>query len=213
MKQMFNQKEETRYKNNEFKNMPSIDYYWYENKTELHSLNKHLVDWRKVKEICEKYGLEYTTINDTFCGLRVEEDQTAFCAEVLIFRKIDFDADVYEAWRKSKQYEKMWELERKYHSLMFELHKCVHELDEQTPLAFETGWAGNVGLFGSNDIRRNTYSFGWHLTGWETIIDRWSPSIHDTNSKLKKGVYLFITSRAIKVLEDSETINPKHLRI
>lgn len=193
----YTQQQETRYENNEYKNMPSIDYGVVENQMRLHTATKDCVEWDIVKQICGKYGFDFTIINGTFCR-ETCNDKDGFAAEFIVYKKIDFDIDTYENWEKNNNYDKVRELDKNYYPLMRKLHDCVHELDEETNLVFKVGWAGNVGLFGSDDVYRQTYSFGRHLTDWHYIIDRWHPSIHDTSSKLKKGLYLMMTTRFLK---------------
>jgi hypothetical protein len=68
-----------------------------------------------------------------------------------------------------------------------------------TELEFDTGWSGNVGVFGSSDVYRTSYSGGDYLYDWYSITNnRWSPLIHDTNYKLRKGVYFIIECNYLK---------------
>lgn len=183
------QNEETKYFNNEYDNMPSIDYDYDENRIRMKQDNTNLIDWNKVAEICKKYGFSYTIINSTFGG----ND-----CEFIAYKKMGIDATQYMEWYKNKDYDKIREEDKKAKDTFLKLHDCIHELDEETKLIFRTGWAGNCGLFGSNDVRRQTYSFGSHLIGWESITDKWSPLIHDTNKKLSKGVYALMSTYFIK---------------
>ena len=187
------QKEVTRYYNNEYHNMPSIDFR-VENKTSMLTTNKNLIDWVKVKEICDKYGFGFTTIDNTFCRY-----MDGFMIDFVLYKKLDIDYKEYDELEKNKNYEKIWELKHKYEPIMLKLHDCAHELDEETDLIFRTINNGNCGLFGSNDVARKIYNGGDYLYSWKAIIDKWHPSIHDTNSKLAKGVYLFIRSSEIKI--------------
>lgn len=203
---------ETRYANNEFESMPSLDFRG-PNPPYLTRRSKSRIDWEKVGEICSKYGFRYCTINSTFCG----DD-----AEFVVYLKTDISADYYKECRKAfdnsdEDRERFWSFNRKYESAFRKLHECVHELDEQTDLMFDCSWCGNCGLFGSDDVRRQTYSFGSNLSSWSYIIDRWSPCIHDTKYQLSKGVYVMMTTRYIKpqiqqspLLEDFE---PKLIEI
>lgn len=186
----FTQSKEVEYANNEYPNMPSLDYAYYTKCRRLRNDNKNLVDWDKVKEICDKYGFSYTIINSTFGG----ND-----CELLIYTHPNFTLDQYESWRKAEDWDKIREQYLAHKDVFFRLHECIHELDVQTTLVFNTGWAGNVGFFGSHDVRRKTYSFADNFYSWKQIIDRWSPLIHDTERKLSKGAYIYISTYFMKM--------------
>lgn len=179
---------------NEYQNMPSIDFSYAESHRDLITENQNEVDWSVVKSICKKHGFDFTIINGTFCRQYVG-DKLGYSSEVVIYKKLDIDTKYYDRLEKDGDYDKIWELKGKYEPLMVKLHDCIHELDEETNLVFKTGWAGNCGLFSKYDF---SYSFGNILYSWRYIIDKWHPSIHDTNSKLEKGVYIFMTSQCIK---------------
>jgi len=180
--------------NNEYQNMPSIDFRYVENYRDLITENQNEVDWNIVKSICEKRGFGFTIINGTF-GKRSVYGKLGYSSEVVIYKKLDIDPKEYDRLEKDGDYDKIRELKGKYDYLMVKLHDCIHELDEETDLVFKTGWAGNYGLFSEYDF---SYSFGNMLYSWRYIIDNWDPLIHDTYSKLEKGVYIFITSQWIK---------------
>jgi hypothetical protein len=106
-----------------------------------------------------------------------------------------------------------WKITDSYNDTYYKLHDCIHELDEQTDLLFRCGWCGNCGLFGSDDVYRQTYSFADGLHSWNNIISNWSPLIHDTTSKFSKGVYIYATTLYLKpqpqnspLMEDFEPI-------
>lgn len=179
---------------NEYQNMPSIDFSYAENHRDLITENQNEVDWDIVKSICEKHGFGFTIINGTF-GKQWVGEKLGYSSEVVIYKKLDLDPNKYDELEKNKDYDKIWELKGKYEPLMVKLHDCIHELDEETDLAFKTGWSGNYGLFSEYDC---SYSFGNILYSWRYITDIWHPSINDTLSKLEKGVYIFMTSRWIK---------------
>lgn len=179
---------------NEYQNMPSIDFRYSENHRDLITENQNEVDWDIVKSICEKHGFGFTIINGTF-GKQWVGDLLGYSSEVVIYKKLDIDPNEFDRLEKDGDYAKIRELKGKYEPLMVKLHDCIHELDEETDLVFRTSWAGNCGLFSKYDI---SYSFGNILYSWKYIIDEWHPLIHDTNSKLSKGVYVFMTSRLIK---------------
>lgn len=185
------QREETRYKNNEYTNMPSIDYYMADT-PRLTKRSQNRIDFDKVKTICSKYGFNYTLINSTFGGdgvdfvvyIKTNEDVALFD------KKYD---DLTDEEKKLK-----WRLGESYNDTYLKLHDCIHELDEQTELFIVNGWCGNCGLFGSSDVKRRTYSFADGLSSWRTITNHWSPLIHNTNSKLSRGVYIYASTGYLK---------------
>lgn len=196
MEKKFIQREETRYRNNEFANMPSIDYGTWRS-DEICAKNKNRVDFQLAKDICAKYGFGCTYINSTFGG----DD-----ADFVVYYKANIDADYYQklcnsAYGKDNNRDdaqKLRDMWLGHKDIFLELHKCVHELDEQTALMFECGWSGNCGVFGSNDVKRKTYNFGDNIYGWKAITNIWSPLIHDTNYRLSKGVYILMSTRYLK---------------
>jgi hypothetical protein len=157
------------------------------------------------KSICAKYGFGCTYINSTFGG-----DDAVF----VVYLKTKVNADEYKALRKAydrnnrESMERFWAVGEGYENTYLEMHKCVNELDEQTALMFDYGWHGNCGLFGSHDVKRQSYSGGDSLTSWESILDRWNSSIHDTLSRLSKGVYVMMYTHYIKPeAEDSPILD------
>ena len=94
------------------------------------------------------------------------------------------------------------EVDLQYADTLRKLHDCIHELDEQTDLLFHTGNVGNVGLFGSHDVKRKSYSHASYLTSWRDIVNRWSPLIHDTTSQLESGVYALARTYQLKYKKD-----------
>lgn len=190
----YNQNEESKYRGNEYENMPSLDFKNLLAQRELITANQNEIDWNMVKSICEKHGFEYAIINGTFCT-RCSGDLIGYDSEFVAYKKLDIDPKEYDRLEKNGDYNKIRELKFEYEHLMVKLHDCIHELDEETDLVFKTGLAGNCGMFSKYDF---TYSFGDMLYSWRDIINKWHPSIHDTSSKLSKGVYVFMTSRWIK---------------
>ena len=190
----YNQKKETKYFNNEFENMPSIDFRCLYNNECLDTQTKKEIEWDVIDEICKKHGFSYTLINSTF-GLNSKGNFDVTC---LIYKKIDLSHEQYAEWIKFNEWGKIHEEQRKYTETYKKLHECIHELDEETELVFDTAYAGNYGLFGSNDVRRKTYSPIDFITDWNTIVDRFSPLIHDTEKKLTKGVYIMTTTSHLK---------------
>lgn len=196
MRKKFIQREETRYANNEFDNMPSIDY-GAKLSDYLCAKNKNRVDMDKAKEICAKYGFGCTYINSTFGG----DD-----ADFVVYFKTRIDADYHQRLMDSaygkdnnrSDAQKLRDIWNGHKDIYLKLHECVHELDEQTCLMFDCGWAGNCGLFGSDDVKRKSYNFGDIIYGWKAITDTWSPLIHDIKFRLTKGVYVLMSTRHIK---------------
>ena len=197
MEKTFLQREESRYANNEFSNMPSIDYGTLVS-NRLTKRNKSRVDMNRAQEICAKYGFRCTYINSTFGG----DD-----AEFVVYLKTDINVDEYNKLTKfvtGEDTKRYWEIKDSYNDTFLKLHDCMHELDEQTYLMFECGWHGNCGLFGSNDVNKQTYCGGDRLVGWSSITNNWSPLIHDTERQLSKGVYVLASTYYLKPFaEDS----------
>lgn len=179
---------------NEYANMPSLDFAYLAENRALITANESEIDWNVVKSICEKHGFDFTIINGTFCTYDVG-GLIGYSSEVVIYKKIGLDTKEFEKLEDNKEYGKIRELTANYDDLFLKLHNCVNELDEETDLVFETCLSGNVGLFSGYDF---CYSSCDILHSWRKIIDIWSPLIHDTNYKLKKGVYIFMCSRWIK---------------
>ena len=184
----FNQSEETRYDNNEFDNMPSIDYL--SDNIDLRKENMNLVDWQEVERICKKYGFAYTILHSTYGS----------SSRVLVYEKVNIDPDVYKALHDVKDYNSMWKMEKEAAPRYLRLHMCVNELDLMTNLYFRTGYAGNCGIFGSNDVHRRSYSFGSHVISWQEFIDCYnSTCYHTTGARPPKGVYLLMESSEAKI--------------
>lgn len=180
------------YKNNEYPNMPSIGRWFGERIT---TKNKSRIDWALVDEIVKKHGFNYCLIQDTFASYG---EWGVYEVEFVLYYKTDIDSDWYRGKVRNMEYDACFDAKKKYLDIPQKLHDCVHELDEQTELEFDTGWAGNCGIFGSHDVSRNTYRGGDYLYDWNSITDKWSPLIHNTDSKLRKGVYLMMTSSLLK---------------
>ena len=196
MEKKFIQREETRYANNEFDNMPSIDYgTWCTNR--LCAKNKNRIDFQLAKEICAKYGLNCTYINSTFGG----DD-----ADFIVYYKTNIDADYYQKLRDSAYGKdnnrdaalKFFDIKNGFKDVFINMHKCMHELDEQTNLVFKCGWSGNCGIFGSDDVRRISYGGGDYLMAWKTVLGCWDSCIYDTRYQLSKGVYIIANTKYIK---------------
>lgn len=156
------------YHNNEFDNMPSLDFY--NSHYRLGRENKNTIDWDEVNRIVKSFGLEYTLISRTFSDPFID---------VVVYHRI-VDGDDLVAYCHL-------------------LHACIHELDVKTNLYWATSWNGNVGIFGSNDVRRQTYSFGNSIWSWKSILNYWSPSINDTRRVLQEGDYLLMETSYGKI--------------
>lgn len=194
MPKKYIQRADSRYENNEYPNMPSVGYLLADSER-LSTKNKSRVDWNYVEKIVKKYGLHYTFITDTFCWYL---ERGVFQSRFILYFKTDLDSDYLDNLCKNKQYDVYRKFRDLYKDVPQKLHDCAHELDENTPLLFDTGWAGNCGLFGSHDVRRNTYSGGDSLYTWSDIENFWDFSIHDTAKQLKKGVYFILDSWHLK---------------
>ena len=202
------------YENNEFIDMPSIDFCTI-TATDMDTDNRKELQIDNIKEICKKHGFNFCFIDDTFGG-----NGSYF----VVYRKLELELDVdkFGALRKlaCKDYEKRVEYQNivnQFDPIYIALHECVNELDQYTDLFFDHGQVGNCGVFGSHDINRISYCGGDGTYSWEDILNRWSPMIHNTRSVLSKGVYVLITTQYIKpkiqqspTLEDFE---PKLLEI
>ena len=185
------QSEETRYANNEYESMPSLDFSFRHNGLTKENMNR--VDWNMVEEICKKYGFGYKIFKSTYCS-RVE---------CVIYLKTDISVEQYNELNKAydnsrEDKERYWAMCHSYDDTFRKLHDCVHELDEQTDLMFECGWSGNCGLFGSDDVRRKSYSFGSHLSTWSYITDRYNHYCYSTPCFFSKGIYVMIETDYIK---------------
>ena len=188
----YNQLESSKYKNNEYANMPSIDYGTSRDEICPQNIDNGC-DWDKVKAICEKHGFGVKFVYPTFCkNGRVE---------VIIYYKSSINEDEYTCLSKSKERAKYWELMHTLDDKLFALHDCIHELDEETNLYFSCGWQGNSGLFGNHDVSRKTYSNAAYPTTYRELCNWLSPSIHDTSRKFSKGVYVMTHTHFFKINE------------
>lgn len=71
------------YSNNEFDNMPSLDFY--NSHYRLYKTNRDTIDWDEVNRIVKSFGLEYTLISRTF-----SDDYN----DVVVFHKIEDGDDL-----------------------------------------------------------------------------------------------------------------------
>lgn len=204
------QSKETRYANNEYESMPSLDFSFRHNG--LTKENMARVDWDLVGEICKKYGFGYKIFKCTY-------SDRVLCA---IYIKTDISVEKFnelnKAFHNSKEdRERYWAMCHSYDDTFRKLHDCMHELDEQTDLMFECGWSGNCGLFGSHDVERQTYSFGSRSINWSYITDRYSHHCYSTPCFFSKGIYVMVDTQYIKPQEQNSPnladFEPKLLEI
>lgn len=200
------------YENNEFNDMPSIDFCTLTSNY-LNTDNRKELQIDNINEICKKHGFNFCFIDSTFGG-----NDSHF----IVYRKLELDVDEFDALRKMacKDYEKRkeyWKIDEQFEPIYLALHKCVNELDQYTDLFINYGWHGNCGVFGSHDIHRISYSGGDHIYSWEGILNNWSPMINNTRSVLSRGVYVLIETHYIKPkIQQSPTLEefePKLLEI
>ncbi len=180
---MYTQSQKTRYANNEYSDMPSIDFH--STMFQLTEDNMDSVEWDLVNNICSKHGFECTIVKSTF-GADHEID-------VFINKRIDcIKYEWFEDLRKEQKYGLLAKLNDGFGGELRSLHDCINELDINTNLYFRWGWVGNCGIFGSNDVYRNTYCDGVALTSYNDFLKTCDPMIHDTANKFKKGVYMSV---------------------
>ena len=208
------QSEKTRYANNEYENMPSLDFSLRHNKLTKENMNR--VDWDLVGEICKKHGFGYKIFKSTYSDKVV-------CA---IYLKTDISVEKFNELHKAfyngtstrtEDRERYMAMCESYNDSFRKLHDCIHELDEQSDLMFECDWSGNCGLFGSNDTRRRSYSFGSSLSTWSYITDRYSYHCYSTPCFFAKGIYVMVDTQYIKPQEQKSPnladFEPKLLEI
>lgn len=185
------QREESKYWNNEFQNMPSLDFIRRHNHMTKQNYNR--IDWNKVGDICNKYGFGFKIFKCTY-----SDD-----VKCVIYFKTDISAEYYNECRKAynesmEMKERFWSLGDGYKDTYLKLHECIHELDEETELMFDYGWNGNCGIFGSDDVSRIGYSGGSGLSSWSFICDRYDPICYRTSCFFQKGIYIIVDTTYIK---------------
>lgn len=192
----YNQLDSSKYENNEYSNMPSLDYYHSSYHICPQNINNGC-DWDKVRKICAKHGFSLQFIYPTFCKNS--------SVDVCIYYKTDVNEDEYTRLLHSDNMEekkKAWVIIDSFTDKYYSLHDCLHELDEETNLYFNCGTGGNVGLFGSQDVRRRIYRFADVLTTYNSLCRRNDPDIHDTARKFGKGVYIMASTSTFKIDEN-----------
>lgn len=169
----------------EFEKMPSKQFCTACDTTRFNRGNLNRVDFNKVKEICNKYGFDYSLVYSTFGGDDIE---------FILYYKTDISESEYKAMRDVKN----WALYREWNDSLvakrLAMHRCVNELDLATELYFEVSWSGNVGLFGSHNIGYMTYR-DTHLESWEELKKHYS-LIYDF--RMPRGVFLTIKTYHLK---------------
>ena len=177
--------------NLEFEQMPSRQHCTATDTIRLSRANLNRVDLNKVKAICDKYGFGYSLVHKTFGGDGVE---------FILYYKTDLNESEfnakYEEMRAKRDYSLYREWCDNYIHKMLAMHRCVNELDIATDLFFEVSWSGNVGIFGSHDVRYLTYSNQCtSLRSWKELNERYS-LIYDF--RMPRGVFLTITTYHLK---------------
>ena len=173
--------------NLEFAKMPSRNHCTATDTIRLNKRNLDRVDFGKVKGICDKYGFGYSLVRQTFGGSDIE---------FILYYKTDIKECDYKAMRSAED----WGLYRSWHSRyidkMLEMHRCVNELDLATDLYFDVSWSGNVGLFGSDNVRYLTYTNSCErFETWEQLNKHYS-LIYDF--KMPRGVFLIVKTNHLK---------------
>jgi hypothetical protein len=169
----------------EFEKMPSKQFCTACDTTRFNRRNLNRVDFNKVKEICNKYGFDYSLVYSTFGGDDIE---------FILYYKTDISESEYKAMRDAKE----WALYREWNDSLvakrLAMHRCVNELDLATELYFEVSWSGNVGLFGSHNIGYMTYR-DTHLESYNELKEHYS-LIYDF--RMPRGVFLTIKTYHLK---------------
>ena len=200
------------YENNEFGDMPSLDFSTI-TATDMDTDNRKELQIDNIKEICKKHGFNFCFIDNTFGGNG---------SHFFVYRKLALDADEFDALRKAmrkdeRKRDEYWKIKNQFDPIYIALHECVNELDQYTDLFINYGWHGNCGVFGSHDVNRISYSGGDYIYSWEDILNSWDPMIHNTRSVLSRGVYVLIETHYIKPkIQQSPTLEefePKLLEI
>jgi hypothetical protein len=179
---------------NEYDVMPSMGiFYPHIRRIKRETINE--VDMTTCEEICRGYGFKCGYISDTFMGGGYKD--------FIVYQKLDIDPVEYRNLITAQDWKAVIELDKPYIKRIYDLHDCIHALDLQTPLYFEVAWVGNCGIFGSDDVYRQSYCGGRDITSWESIINHWATCIHDTTRVLSKGVYLIASTDSLKPSEDA----------
>lgn len=169
----------------EFAKMPSKQFCTACDTTRFSRENLNRVDFDKVKEICNKYGFDYSLVYSTFGGDDIE---------FILYYKTDIPESEYKAMRDAKE----WALYREWNDNLTDkrlaMHRCLNELDLATELYFEASWSGNVGLFGSHNIGYMTYR-DTNLESYDELKEHYS-LIYDF--RMPRGVFLTIKTYHLK---------------
>lgn len=171
----------------EFNKMPSKDFCAATDTIRLNKCNLDRVDFDKVKGICDKYGFGYSLVCQTFGGSDIE---------FILYYKTSIAESDYKAMRSAED----WDLYRSWYTnhvgKMLAMHRCVNELDLATDLYFDVSWSGNVGLFGSDNVRYLTYTNSCErFETWEQLNKHYS-LIYDF--KMPRGVFLIVKTNHLK---------------
>ena len=190
---MYTQSQKTRYANNEYPDMPSIDFH--PTSFRLTEDNMDNIEWDVVNNICSKHGFKCTIVKSTFGG---DHDIDVFINKVIDCVEYEW----FENLRKERKYGLLAKLNEGFEDELHSLHDCINDLDINTNLYFRWGWIGNCGIFGSHDVRRNTYCEGRSLESYNDFVRACDPMIHDTAKKFKKGVYVSVRTYLGKMAKD-----------
>jgi hypothetical protein len=173
----------------EFAKMPSHQHCSICDTERLRRVNLNRVDLNKVKEICNKYGFDYSLVYSTFGGDDIE---------FVLYYKTDLNESEFNTKREEMKAKRDWALYREWNDNLIgkrlAMHRCVNELDLATDLYFEVSWSGNSGLFGSHNIGYMTYR-DTHLESWEELKKHYS-LIYDF--RMPRGVFLTIKTYYLK---------------
>lgn len=169
----------------EFATMPSKQFCTACDTTRFSRRNLNRVDLNKVKEICDKYGFDYSLVYSTFCGDDIE---------FILYYKTDISESEYKAMRDAKNWALYREWDNNLVAKRLAMHRCINELDLATELYFEVSWSGNVGLFGSHNVGYKTYR-DTYIESYAELKEHYS-LIYDF--RMPRGVFLTIKTRHLK---------------
>jgi DNA primase large subunit len=188
-----NQKERNNRNNYEYENMPSVDFGDFRDRPALVTEKLNEVDWDIVRSVCERHGFDFAILRATF-GKEMSGDKYGNRCDVVVFKKLDIDTKVLEGFQEMEEYGKINELRLQHGNLNTKLHDCIHELDEETNLFFNTYDNTNFGFTDG----KVAYSLGTALYSWNDIIALYPPCIYDILEKIPQGAYLFISTDRLK---------------
>ena len=146
-----------------------------------------------LSRIAEGHGFKVATIMPTFGG---------GAPELVVYKRLDIGSDVVDRLDSEEgNYNTLRSLQKLAEPIIDDLHLCVNELDRNVNVLFETGWLGNCSKYGSDDVSYKGYC-GIGLRSWSGLLRMFSPLITDVKRKMRKGVYVLVTSRHAKCEDD-----------